>query len=111
LGLGQNLAPTLKATEYEERRDEMKDYDDVLHEIAEEQLHPIQGGNRIQHGGFWDSANAEPSEPTSFDPDLVTAYRARQQQLKQVGKWRRAPAAWKHNDGEQIDCDWRIMEW
>jgi hypothetical protein len=36
-------------------------------------------------------------------------FKRREAQRKRVGKWRKAPATWKKDDGNYIDPDWIII--
>jgi hypothetical protein len=67
---------------------------------------------RYIYDGMYDRA-AKPGPITGNGPEFKRAMRlflARQRELGKVGRWRKAPAQWKQNEGHYIDSDWWIYE-
>lgn len=65
----------------------------------------------IQDSGFF-NPKERPKPVTGSGPGFaraLEAYNKRLEEQAKVGKWRLAPASWKHNDGSYIDCDWCVL--
>jgi len=63
--------------------------------------------------GLWDNA-AKAGPITGSGPGFERAmsmFTARQDRLARRGKWRKAPAKWKTNDGTHIDPEWYIINY
>lgn len=64
-------------------------------------------------GGFFDNA-AQHGEPIGSGPlfdEAMEKFRQRQHRCSRVGRWRKAPARWKRNDGTFIDPEYYIVDW
>ena len=46
----------------------------------------------------------------NFDRDMAK-FTERQRQLGKTGRWRKAPATWKKDDGTRQDSEWYIYEY
>ncbi len=46
----------------------------------------------------------------SFKATLA-AFNSRQARLQRTGRWRKAPAQWKRDDGTYIDPDFYVVNW
>ena len=69
--------------------------------------------SRYIMSGMYDCA-AKHGPITGSGPGFDRAmrlFKARQDKVSRVGKWRKAPAKWKHNDGNHIDPEWYLVNW
>lgn len=68
---------------------------------------------RYSHMGLWDRT-AKHGEITGSGVNFESAmrkFKKRQLTESQPGKWRKAPAKWKKNNGSKIDPEWYIIDY